>query len=59
MHPWPGVLVVFLPGSYHFSHCNVHDFQYIDKVIAQVDADGNGDVSFEEFCEMMTNGIPV
>ena len=34
------------------------DDAYIDKVIAQVDADGNGDVTFNEFCEMMTNGMP-
>ena len=32
------------------------DDAYIDKIIAQVDNDGDGDVSFEEFCEMMTNG---
>jgi Ca2+-binding EF-hand superfamily protein len=38
---------------------NVNYLQYIDKVIAQIDADGDGDVSFDEFCEMMINGVPV
>lgn len=35
------------------------DEAYIDKVIAQVDNDGDGDVSFDEFCEMMTTGVPI
>jgi len=29
---------------------------YIDKIIAQVDENGDGNVSFEEFCVMMTDG---
>jgi len=35
------------------------DDDYVNKVIAQVDNDGDEDVSFEEFCDMMRNGIPI
>lgn len=34
------------------------DDVYVEKIIVAIDADGTGDVSFEEFVEMMTNGVP-
>ena len=34
------------------------DDEYVEKIIAAVDADGSGDVSFAEFVEMMTHGVP-
>lgn len=33
------------------------DDEYIDSIIAHVDADGDGTVSFHEFCEVMAPGV--
>lgn len=34
------------------------DDEYVEKIIVAIDADGTGDVSFEEFVAMMKNGVP-
>lgn len=33
------------------------DDKQVEKIIAQVDRDGDGEVSFEEFCEMMEKNL--